>query len=132
MKKLAALFSIVGFLIQYIVPVILFGDVVPYTKEGFVKGLTGVGYIALGVTLYFIAKKLKEVVLQRKKSVWRGLILSLFPFAWWLIIFLCIGWITSFVVAFSHYWSKVLIFIFVGRAFCVASEAIHSTLEEGE
>lgn len=124
MKKLSTVFNFIGFTIQYIVPIVLFGNVIPYTHDGIKAGLTGVGYIALAVLLFFLSKKLKEWILQQKKSVWRGLVLSIFPIVWWLIIFLCLGWLNRFLLTFAQYWDKVIIFIIIGRIFYVVSETI--------
>ena len=65
MKKLATIFQFVGFIIHYLVPVIVFGDIVPYTKESVGKCLTGMGYIAIALVLLFIAKKFKEWLLTQ-------------------------------------------------------------------
>ena len=124
MKKLATLFSIVGFAIQYLLPIIIFGDVIPYTRDGVGKCLTAMGYIAIALVLYFIAKKAKEWLLQRPKSIKRALILSLFPIVWWLAILLGVEFLSAFVLKFSNYWDKVIIFILLGRGCYVISEAI--------
>lgn len=129
MKKLATLFSIVGFAIQYLLPIIIFGDVVPYTRDGVGKCLTVMGYIAIALVLYFIAKKSKEWVLQKPKSIKRALILSLFPIVWWLAILLGVDALSAFVLKFSNYWDKVIIFILLGRGCYVISEAL---MGEGE
>lgn len=130
MKRLATLFSIVGFAIQYLFPIIIFGDVVPYTKDGVGKCLTGMGYIAIALVLFFIIKKLKEWLLQRPKSIKRALVLSVFPIVWWLAILLGLDFLSAFVLKFSNYWDKVILFILLGRGCYVVSEALSST-EEG-
>lgn len=133
MKKLSTVLNLVGFIIQYIFPILLFGTVAPYTHGTLEKGLTVMGYIAIGVLMFFTSKKLKEWILGRPKSLWRGIILSIFPIVWWLLIFLCLGWLSSFLLTLSHYWDKVIIFIIVGRCCYVASEAVINvtTTEEG-
>jgi hypothetical protein len=131
MKRLSTVLNLVGFIIQYIAPVLLFGSVVPYTHDTLEKGLTGMGVIAIGVLVYFVSKKLKEWILGRPKSLWRGLILSIFPIVWWLLIFLCLGWISTFLLSVANYWDKVIIFIIVGRGFYVASETVYNITEEG-
>ena len=129
MKKLATLFSIVGFAIQYLLPIIIFGDVVPYTRDSASRCLTMMGYIAIALVLYFIAKKAKEWLLQRPKSIKRAVILSLFPIVWWLAILLGVDALSAFVLKFSNYWDKVIIFILLGRGCYVISEAL---VGEGE
>lgn len=129
MKKLATLFSIVGFAIQYILPIAIFGDIVPYTREGFGKCLTGMGFVAIALVLFFATKKIKEWVLQKPKSIKRALLLSLFPIVWWLAIFIGLEFLSAFVLKFSNYWDKVLVFILLGRGCYVLSEAFAA---EGE
>ena len=129
MKKLATLFSIVGFVIQYLLPIIIFGDVVPYTRGGATRCLTVLGYLAIALALYFVAKKLKEWILQKPKSLKRALILSLFPIMWWLAIMIGVDAVSAFVMKFAAYWDKVLIFILLGRGCYVISETI---LGEGD
>lgn len=130
MKKLATLFNFVGFAIQYLLPIILFGDVVPYTKEGLGRCLTGMGYIAIALVLYFCCKKFKEWLLQKPKSIKRALVLSIFPIVWWLAIFLGLDFLSAFVLKLSNYWDKVILFILLGRGCYVVSEALSNT-EEG-
>lgn len=130
MKKLATLFQFVGFVIQYLVPVVIFGDIVPYTKESVGKCLTGMGYIAIALLLFFVAKKFKEWLLQKPKSIKRALILSVFPIVWWAAIMLGVNFISSFVLKFSHYWGSVIIFILLGRGCYVVSEALTSAGED--
>ena len=130
MKKLAILFNLAGFVIQYLLPIILFGDVVPYTREGLGRCLTGMGYIAVGLVLFFCFKKLKEWLLQRPKSIKRALVLSIFPIVWWAAILFGLDFLSTFVLKISNYWDKVILFILLGRGCYVVSEALSNT-EEG-
>jgi hypothetical protein len=130
MKKLATFFSFVGFAIQYLVPIAIFGDIIPYTTERLGRCLTGMGYIAIALVLYFACKKLKEWLLQRPKSLARALILSAFPIVWWLAIWLGVDYLSAFVLKFAAYWDKVILFILLGRGCYVLSEAL-SAEEEG-
>lgn len=128
MKKLATFFSLVGFAVQYLFPIILFGDIVPYTKDGLGKCLTGMGYIAIGLAVYFASKKVKEWLLQKPKSIKRALLLSVFPIVWWAVILLGADFLSAFMLDFSNFWDKVILFIILGRGCCVVSEALS---EEG-
>lgn len=129
MKKLATLFAFVGFVIQYIVPIIIFGDIVPYTAEGFGKCLTGMGYVAIALALFFALKKVKEWILQKPKSIMRALLLSIPPIVWWVAIYLGLDYLMSFMLTFSEFWGKVILFIILGRGCYVVSEALSA--EEG-
>lgn len=131
MKKLATVFQLVGFIVQYLIPIILFGDIVPYTKDGIGKCLTGMGYVAIGLVLFFCIKKLKEWLLQRPKSLKRALILSVFPVVVWLAIMLGLDFLSEFILKISNYWDKVIIFIVLGRTSYAISEALYDA-EEGD
>ena len=49
-----------GFVFQYIIPIILFGNVIPFTHGVVKAGLTAGGYIALGILVFIIINKAKE------------------------------------------------------------------------
>ena len=131
MKKLATLFAFVGFAIQYIVPIVIFGDIVPFTttKEAVGRCLTGMGYVAIALALFFALKKVKEWILQKPKSIKRALLLSIPPIVWWVAIFIGLELLSSFMLKFSNYWDKVILFIILGRGCYVVSEALSA--EEG-
>lgn len=131
MKKLAKLFAFVGFAIQYIVPIVIFGDIVPFTttKEAVGRCLTGMGYVAIALALFFALKKVKEWILQKPKSIKRALLLSIPPIVWWVAIFIGLEFLSSFMLKFSNYWDKVILFIILGRGCYVVSEALSA--EEG-
>lgn len=130
MKKLATFFQFAGFSIQYLFPIAIFGDIVPYTKDSVGKCLTGMGYIAIALVLFFVAKKLKEWLLQRPKSIKRALVLSVFPIVWWLAILIGVDFLSTFVLKFANYWDNVIVFILLGRVCYVISEALTAE-EEG-
>lgn len=129
MKWLKALFSpahifaTLGFTFQYILPLLFFGTVIPYTHDGIGAGLTKMGYIAVVLFLLICFKKLKEKLLSHPKSLKRGIVLSIFPIVLWLVINISVDYIVSFIADFSEYWDKVLIFILLGRLFYVIYEA---------
>ena len=126
MKKLSNLFALLGFIIQYIVPVLLFGDIVPFVTNDVTVGkcLTGMGYIAIGVILFFALKKIKERILQKPKSIKRAILLSIPSIVWWVAIFLGLEYLVSFMMTFADFWNKVIIFIILGRGCYVVSEAL--------
>ena len=126
MKKLSNLFALLGFIIQYIVPVLLFGDIVPFVTNDVTMGkcLTGMGYIAIGLILFFALKKIKERILQKPKSIKRAILLSIPSIVWWVAIFLGLEYLMSFMMTFADFWDKVIIFIILGRGCYVISESL--------
>lgn len=117
------IFATLGFLFQYVAPLLLFSTVIPFTHDGIAAGLTKTGWLAVIIFSFICIKKLKEKVLAHKKSLARGIVLSLFPIALWLVVNLSVDYIVSFIAAFATYWDKVLIFILIGRIFYVIHEA---------
>lgn len=131
MKKLATLFAFLGFAIQYVVPIFLFGDLVPFiaTKEAVGKCLTGMGYVAVALVLFFAFKKGKEWLLHKPKSIKRAIILSIPDIIWWVAILLGLNFVTEAITKFSNYWAYIIIFIVLGRGCYIISEGLSA--EEG-
>ena len=126
MRWLRYAFSFLGFVFEYVIPLLLFGGVIPYTHEGVAAGLTKMGYIAIIVFLLIVGKKIKEKLLTREKSLPRGAILSVFPIAFWLVINFGIEWVVGFIDSLSLYWDRIILFIVLGRLFYTAEETMHA------
>lgn len=124
MKWLRGLFIVLGFTFQYIIPLLLFGEVIPYTHGEIAAGLTKMGYLAAAVLAFILANKLKEKLLTLKKGFVRGFLLSLFPIALWILAGVGVDFILSFLAALAKYWWRALIFIAIGRIFYVAEEVL--------
>lgn len=123
-KIVKLLLPCLGFLFQYIIPIILFGNVIPFTHGAIKAGLTASGYIACGVLLFILIRKLKEWLHSKPKSLTRGIILSIFPIAIWVIVNIGLGAVERFIASFIGYWHYVIIFIIIGRLFYIADEAL--------
>ena len=137
MKKLAGLFEWIGFIIQYMVPLFLFSDVVPFIVENPDKSVTIVGYICLGIGGIFLWKKVKQKILEMPKAWWRALILSIPAIVVWLAIWLVLGKASEFIIKLGTYWDNILLYIIVGRVFVVVSETLYNIepreeIEDGE
>ena len=126
MKKLAIAFDWIGFIIQYIVPIFLFSDVVPYVVTNPDKTLTTVGAIAVILAWVFLWKKLKKKILEMPKAWWRALILSIPSIVVWLIVWNLLGTVTSFIVNMGKYWTEILVYIIIGRVFAILSEMFYN------
>lgn len=113
-----------GFIFQYIIPILLFGNVVPFTHGTVQAGLTVAGYIAGGILLFIIINKAKEWLHSKPKSLARGITLSLFPIAIWLVINIGLEGVYNFLNSFINYWHYVIVFIIIGRLFYITDEAL--------
>jgi uncharacterized membrane protein YeaQ/YmgE (transglycosylase-associated protein family) len=126
MKKLAIAFDWIGFIIQYIVPIFLFSDVVPFVVRNPDKTLTTVGAIAFILAGLFLWKKFKKKILELPKAWWRALILSAPSIVTWLIVWKLLGTVTSFIVSLGNYWTGILVYIIIGRVFAILSETFYN------
>lgn len=124
MKILEKVLSLVGWGVMYIVPLLLFGKVMPYTHEALPAGLTAMGFVALGVLVLMVTKKLRDRVLSMPKSLKREAILLAFPVAWWAILYFALDAILVLLTNISAYWSKNILFIILGGLLCCISGAM--------
>jgi hypothetical protein len=125
MRIYSHILSVIGFIFQYIVPIVLFGNVIPYTHESLEAGLTVMGYIAIAVLILILSGKLKEKLQHMHKGLVRALLLSLFPIAYWLIVKIGINYLLSLFVALTQYWGYIIIFILIGRLFYILGEIVY-------
>lgn len=132
MKIYSYILSTVGFIFQYIIPIVLFGNVIPYTHESLEAGLTVMGYIAFAIIVIIVSGKLKDKLHGMRKGLVRALLLSLFPIAYWLIAKIGINYILNLFIALAQYWGYMIIFIVIGRLFYIISELVYDKSEKGK
>jgi MFS family permease len=132
MKIYSYILSTVGFIFQYIIPIVLFGNVIPYTHESLEAGLTVMGYIAIAIIVIIVSGKLKDKLHGMRKGLVRALLLSLFPVAYWLIAKIGINYILNLFIALAQYWGYMIIFIVIGRLFYIISELVYDKSEKGK
>ena len=125
-KWIRLILKILGFAFCYVLPILLFGDVIPYTQDGVAPGLTKMGFIAIGVIFVILGKKLRDKCVRMENGIVRALILSVFPIVAWLIIQLGIKWILPMINSIAEYWLRIIIFIVIGRACYILEEALVS------
>lgn len=130
MKVYSYILSGIGFIFQYIIPIILFGNILPYTHKS--QGLTVIGFIAVAIVVLLISGKLKEKLHDMPKGLVRALLLSLFPIAYWLLVKIGINYILNLFMALAKYWGYIIIFILIGRLFYVLSEVIYDKKGKAE
>ena len=123
MKLSTVIFRALGFLTQYIAPLLLFGVVIPYVHGTLKGGLTGAGIVVLLIISFLVLKKSKAFFLDQKKSFVRGLILSIYPIVSWLIVLVCVSYVGTFVDKLLDFWRYVILFIVIGRVFYMMDEA---------
>ena len=123
MKKTSILFRILGFTFEIIIPIALFGLVLPYFHGTLEEGLTGVGYLALIILALVIGVRVKKGAEKLPKNLFRGFILAIFPIVGWIIIFIGAKYLATFIASFIEYWRLAIWFIAIGRIFYIIDEA---------
>lgn len=123
MKKTSILFRALGFTFEIILPILLFGLVVPYYHGTLEAGLTGFGYLALIVLALVVGSKIKKGVEKLPKSLFRGIILAIFPLVGWLIVAIGADYLGRFMLSFISFWDKTLAFVLIGRIFYLIDES---------
>lgn len=126
MKIWSYILSGIGFIFQYVVPIVLFGNVIPYTHESLEAGLTAMGYIAIAVLAIILIKKFKKKLNDMSRGFIKALFLSLiFPMVYWLIVKVGVNYLLNLFVGLAQYWGYIIIFIVIGGLFHVISGMIY-------
>jgi hypothetical protein len=127
MRIYSHILSVIGFLFQYVAPIILFGNVIPYTHESLEAGLTLMAYIAMVFLIVVISRKLKKKLEGMNRCFLKALFLSLiYPVTYWFIAKIGINYLVNLFVALAQYWSYIVIFIIIGGLFHLISGVVYN------
>lgn len=124
MKYWKYILLLFGFLFQYIMPIVVFGMVIPYTHGTMEAGITGAGIVALAIICIILCNKLKDTLKTQPKCTFRGIILSLFPIGIWCVLGIGVDKVAKFFFTLIDYWWFALIFIIIGRIFYIIEESL--------
>ena len=124
MKGMRIALALCSYICQYLMPIILFGFVVPYYHGSMGLGATGAGIVALCIALLLIYGKLKVKISDNCKGAWHGILLSIFPISIWVILGIGIGKVLSFVNMLVDYWWIAFIFIIIGRICAIVVDVL--------
>ena len=117
------IYSLFGFIFCYIVPLIILGTVVNYTRDiTFWTRFTIWAYLAVAIFVVILLKKLRERVLIMPHSAKRGILLSIFTLLYWVFLFGLIYGLSIVGNSLIQYWCYVGICLLVGRVFYILDE----------
>jgi hypothetical protein len=129
MKILPKIFYVLGFLLEYVVPICLFGIVTPLVHGKLDEGLTTVGIIAVVILGFIMLGKIKKAVKEWKKGLCRAFILAFIKAIPLFVVAIFLHWLAPFVnTLLTYMWSIIPIFI-VGCAFDLVAEYLDSKEE---
>ena len=115
MKLVKTTLYVFAYIFQYLMPIVLFGFVVPYIRGNAGTGMTGAGIIALCLVISITYRKLEKKIDENIKGVWHGILLSIVPIIIWLALGIGIQRVLDFVNTLVDYWWIAFIFIIIGR-----------------
>ena len=114
---------VLSFTFQYIVPLVLFGGVIPYTHDGIAAGLTNMGYIAIAIGVLIICGKVEKYSEKISDPLVRTSIQVTFPLGKWILVGFALNWTVDFINKITRYWWQMLIFIIIGLMLRVMASA---------
>lgn len=114
MKALKIILTVLSYILQYFMPIALFGYVVPYTHGEIGAGLTGAGIVALCIAIIILYSKIKEKIIANCNEMAKEIFRFLFYAAIWIILGIGIGKVMDFVNLLIKYWWVAFIFIILG------------------
>ena len=124
MKILAKVFYVIGFVLEYVIPILLFGLVTPLVHGKIDEGLTTVGIIAVAVLALILLGKIKAAVLQWDKGLLRALILAIIKAVPIVIIAIALNWLGPFVEKLTTYMWRVVPLFIIGCFFDMTGEVL--------
>lgn len=126
MKWVYRILYVIGFVLEVVVPICLFGMVTPLVHTETKDSLTAIGLIVAIVFVCILLSKFKGMVREWKKGVLRALLLAVIKAVPVIVLCLALYFILPIIVRFSEYaWRIVPIFV-IGLGFDVAAEVIET------
>ena len=114
----------IGFVLEYVIPILLFGLVTPLVHGKIDEGLTTVGIIAVAVLALILLGKIKAAVLQWDKGLLRALILAIIKAVPIVIIAIALNWLGPFVEKLTTYMWRVVPLFIIGCFFDMTGEVL--------
>jgi hypothetical protein len=122
MKILSKVFYVLGFILEYVIPILLFGFVTPLVHGKLDEGLTTVGIIAVAALALILLGKIKTAVLEWDKSLFRAIILSAIKAVPIIVIALALNWLGPFIDTLTTYMWRIIPLFIIGCFFDMAAE----------
>lgn len=124
MKWMIRIFYLIGFTLEYIVPILLFGVVTPLVHGKMDEGLTVMGILALCIASVIALIKFGATVRKWEKGVYRALILALMKAIPLIVFSALVGWLRDFAAALTTYMWRIIPIFIVGLLFDITAEIL--------
>lgn len=126
MKWIIRIFYIVGFVLEYVVPIFLFGLVTPLVHGKLDEGLTVMGILTLCIAGVIVLIKCKNVVIKWEKGVIRALVLASMKAIPLIVFSFVVNWLSAFALALTSYMWRIIPIFIVGVIFDITAEILES------
>lgn len=126
MKWTPKLFYVLGFIFEYVIPVLLFGLVTPLVHGKLDEGLTTVGVIAVAVLALILIGKIKSAVEKWEKGIVRAIILSFLKAVPLFIFAIFLRWLIPFTESLLLYMWRIIPMFILGCLFDTIGEYLDS------
>lgn len=126
MKVLPKVFYVIGFVLEYAVPLLLFGFVTPLVHGKLDEGLTTVGIIAVAIFGFILLGKVRGAVKEWDKGICRAVILAFIKAVPLILLSIFTSWLSTFIVALTTYLYRVIPLFILGCIFDMTAEYLES------
>jgi cytochrome c biogenesis protein CcdA len=125
-KILPKVFYTVGFILEVVIPLLLFGFVSPLIHGKINEGLTTVGLIVISIFGFICVGKFKTKVKTWDKSLKRALILALIKAIPLIVLSLFVGKLSHFMMSLTTYLYRIIPIFTLGCLFDLTAEYLES------
>lgn len=129
MKWIIRALYVLGFILEYIIPVLLFGLVTPLVHGKLDEGLTLVGVIAVCILGVVLIRKMRDRVREWKKGLWRAAALAAFKALPLIVFALLLNWVLPMIVELRAYFWRIIFPFSVGCFLDILAEYLDSKQE---
>lgn len=131
MKWLPKMLYVIGFTLEYVVPLLLFGFVSPLVHGKLDEGLTTVGAIGVVILGLILLGKIKDAVKEWDKSLIRALFLALIKAVPLAIFCIFLRWLAPFVQSLLTYMWRIIPPFVCGCFFDMTAEYLEAKEKKG-
>ncbi len=119
-------FYVIGFILEVVVPLLLFGFVSPLVHGKIGEGLTTVGIIIVSIFGFVCLGKLKSRIKAQDKSIKRAVVLAVLKAVPLIIFSLIVGYLSEFIISLTRYLYKIIPIFILGCTFDLTAEYLES------
>jgi hypothetical protein len=126
MKWIIRILYVLGFVLEYVVPVLMFGLVTPLVHGKLNEGLTVVGFIAISILLVIALIKCRDRVKSWDKGLLRAGVLALIKAVPLFVFALLLSWLLPMIMELRTYLWRIIFPFTVGCFLDIVAEYLEA------